>query len=62
MGKRPGRSSRLAYLGHQLGYRVRLALLTVFGPPQLGNDKDPLVRLRREQAEWLARRRDEQPD
>ncbi len=48
-----------------LGWRVRWCLkkgaFTVLGPPQLGPNNDPLVRLARERVERYADRRPVQP-
>lgn len=38
------------------GYRVRRFLMTIWGPPQLDDDHDPLVRLSRQRAERYAAR------
>ncbi|WP_040158558.1 hypothetical protein [Mobilicoccus massiliensis] len=43
-------------LGYRLWWNIRKAVLTVFGPAQLG-DADPLERLRREREEKAARAR-----
>ena len=37
-------------IGYRISYRLRTIALTIFGPAQLGEDDDPLVRLRRERA------------
>lgn len=39
-------------LGYRIGWRVRYALVSVFGPAQLGSD-DPQSRLRREKQQRL---------
>lgn len=38
------------------GYRVRRFVMTIWGPPQLDDDHDPLVRLSRQRAERYAAR------
>ena len=37
-------------------YRVRRFVMTIWGPPQLDDDHDPLVRLARQRAERYAAR------
>lgn len=38
-------------LGYRIGWRLRYAAMSVFGPAQLGTDDDPQVRLQREKRE-----------
>jgi hypothetical protein len=38
-------------LGYRIGWRLRYAAVSVFGPAQLGTDDDPQMRLRREKRE-----------
>ncbi|WP_270886718.1 hypothetical protein [Pedococcus sp. 5OH_020] len=35
-------------LGYRLGYRIRAIGMSIFGPAQLGEEDDPMRRLRRE--------------
>ncbi|WP_377645137.1 hypothetical protein [Oryzobacter terrae] len=35
-------------LGYRIGWRLRYAAMSVFGPAQLGTDDDPQMKLRRE--------------
>ena len=37
-------------LGYRIAWNIRRAVMTVFGPAQLGDDDDPLARLRAERA------------
>ena len=37
-------------IGYRISYRLRAIALTIFGPAQLSEDEDPLMRLRRERA------------
>lgn len=46
---RKGQSEGLS-MGYRISYRLRKIALTIFGPAQLGENDDPLVRLRRERA------------
>ena len=46
---RKGESEGLS-IGYRISYRVRAIGLSIYGPAQLGEDDDPLVRLRRERA------------
>jgi hypothetical protein len=48
-------------LGWRIKWRLKKAGFTVFGPPQLGPNNDPLVRLARDRAERYASRRPVQP-
>jgi hypothetical protein len=41
-------------LGYRLGYRLRLAALTLLGPAELEEHNDPKARLRRERERKLA--------
>lgn len=38
-------------LGYRIGWRLRYAAVSVFGPAQLGTEDDPQMKLRREKAE-----------
>lgn len=42
----------------ELAYRAKLLLLHIYGPPQLDEDHDPVVQLKREHAREL---REEEP-
>jgi len=46
-------------IGYRIGYRLRLAAVTLFGPAQLGEGNDPKARLERERAARLAALRSE---
>jgi hypothetical protein len=37
-------------IGYRISYRIRAIGLSIYGPAQLGEADDPLVRLRRERA------------
>lgn len=37
-------------IGYRISYRLRAIALTIYGPAQLGDNDDPLVRLHRERA------------
>ena len=41
-------------LGYRVGYRLRLAALTLLGPAELDERSDPKVRLRRERERRVA--------
>ena len=45
----PTRTGRVSLL-YRVGYQLRMAGLTLFGPAQLGEANDPKARLRRERA------------
>ncbi len=45
-------------LGYRIGWRLRKAVMTVFGPAQLGGEDDPLARLEREKSAKIAEARD----
>ncbi|WP_392544142.1 hypothetical protein [Oryzobacter telluris] len=38
-------------LGYRIGWRLRYAAVSVFGPAQLGTQDDPQMKLRREKAD-----------
>ncbi|MEW1955489.1 hypothetical protein [Terrabacter sp. NPDC080008] len=44
-------------IGYRIGYRIRMFVLTIFGPAQLGESNDPKARLERERAARIARAR-----
>lgn len=46
---RKGQSEGLS-IGYRISYRLRAIALSIFGPAQLGENDDPLMRLRRERA------------
>jgi hypothetical protein len=46
---RKGESEGLS-IGYRISYRIRAIGLSIYGPAQLGDADDPLVRLRRERA------------
>ena len=48
---------RFEDLPWRLGWRLRRALMAVYGPPQLSGDDDPVRALERERAEHRAARR-----
>jgi hypothetical protein len=50
-GRRRGRLG----VGYRIGYRIRWFLFHIFGPPQTTPKNDPILRLRREREERLAR-------
>jgi hypothetical protein len=50
---RSSRSEGLS-LGYRLGYRLRLAALTLLGPAELDERSDPKARLRRERERKVA--------
>lgn len=41
-------------LWYRITWRIKYALLTVYGPPRLDGDKDPLTRLERQRAAKVA--------
>ncbi len=41
-------------LWYRITWRINYALLTVYGPPRLDGDKDPLTRLERRRAAKVA--------
>lgn len=45
-------------LGYRFRYRIRRMGAQMFGPAQLGDDQDPLVKLERERAAKVARARE----
>ncbi|MCU1536461.1 MAG: hypothetical protein JWP82_812 [Humibacillus sp.] len=55
------RSSARLSLPYRVGYRLRMALLTVLGPADLEQHNDPKARLRRERARREAAARGEGP-
>ncbi|WP_226344642.1 hypothetical protein [Agilicoccus flavus] len=44
-------------LGYRIGWNIRRAVMTVFGPAQLGSHNDPLSRLQAERAAKVAEAR-----
>ncbi len=49
-------------LGYRIWWRIRKAVMTFYGPAQLGNANDPIRRLERERAEKAEQaRRKRQP-
>jgi hypothetical protein len=58
----PFRRKRRLGLGYRVGYRVRWFLFHIFGPPQTTPENDPIVRLRREREERLARLAGQEPE
>lgn len=41
-------------LGYRIVWRIKLILLTFYGPPRLDENQDPITRLRRERADKVA--------
>ena len=41
-------------LGYRIMYRVRLVVLNLYGPAQLGDQNDPVMRLKREREAKVA--------
>ncbi|UJH69650.1 hypothetical protein [Ornithinimicrobium sp. INDO-MA30-4] len=41
-------------LGYRIMHRIKVAGLTVYGPAQLSDDKDPIARLHRKRAAKVA--------
>jgi hypothetical protein len=62
MAAGPRRRKRRLGLGYQVGYGVRWFLFHIFGPPQTTPENDPIVRLRREREERLARLAGQEPE
>jgi hypothetical protein len=52
MSRRSG--SKGLSIGYRISYRLRAIALTLYGPAQLGDAEDPIVRLRRERAAKIA--------
>jgi hypothetical protein len=55
MGGAGRRPTRGLGLGYRLSYRIRWFLFHIFGPPHTTPENDPIVRLKREREQRLAR-------